>query len=410
MQKDSLLEKHFQEVETEIGLTQNVVISENPVTPVPAPSMPSTGSSYDPQTWNQIIEKRQQRYVEYTQIIGDIKEKYQDPHTADLFESAYAQFDTYLGTYSQLIGLDLEQLKKDIGIFLDFGPKAKICRYPLARKYIITVPQEDADAQPPIWTSMAHELGHFVYWNSEFDNGGIKETAGKIDYILFSNEIVNMLGLTLNDLNCVINPDNSSPITKEQVLAAMLVGWSEEIFADTFGAMIGGMAFAEQAKASFLKDLLNSGNRRFETDRDHPYSLLRPFISATALGKYKKGKNNLWNALKTKIATNAALKKSFQDSLNNMSEPPGMVTDISDENLEVEIKFSGNSFVFSVVEMKQALSGLIQILVEKIPQSKPLPRDTNVWDFIEKFDDPQPPPLIYQVIEGIGYWVRSVWR
>jgi hypothetical protein len=413
MQKDSLLDKHMQEIEAEISLAQSI----NPIeSPAPPPSIPAPGSSqggsYDPQTEMQINKNRQQRYDEYLQIIENIKNKYQDHQIVHLFETAYAQFSIYLDAYLQLIEFENPaQFKEDVGIFIDFGEKAKICRYPLARKYIITIPQEDAVANPPIWTSMAHELGHFVYWNSGFYNRELAETADGGEHILFSEKIVDLAGLkSLEELKCAIDSENNllPPITKQQVLAAMLIGWSEEIFADTFGAIVGGIVFAEQAKSALLNDLADLNKKRFETDRDHPYSLLRPFISATALEKYRNEKNSLWRSLKSKIAANSILKENLRSSLNNMSDPPGGITDISDENLKIEIKAGEQSIVLSLDEIKTALSELIQIFVEKIPKSRPLPRGTNAWDFIEKFDNPQP-NLVYRVIEGIGYWIKAVW-
>jgi hypothetical protein len=416
MSEKPRLAKHVQEVEEEIYLVESIMPTKSP--PPPAPPF-SPGGGGDSQPWRPY---NKQRINEYSQLIKNIKAKYQDPQLADLFEAAYVQLDIYLGKYLDLIGQEkaTQFSKENPGIILDIGESAKLCRYPLARKYIITIPREDIEAKPPIWTSMAHELGHFVYWNSEFDTSKDQITAGGKNHALFSSEIAKTQGINRDELENIseitetqaISRDEPEDIThpgkkmlsitKERVLAVMLLGWSEEIFADAFGSTIAGKDFAEQAKAAYLNDLTNQRKKRFLMDRDHPYPFLRPFISATAL-ENKSGKNTLWRSLKIKIAANANLEENFKNSLQ-----PGTVTNISDEDLTVSIKVGEKDIKLTIDEIKQALKKLIPILAGKISTSKPLKRGINIWDFIEEFDDPQP-TLIYRVIEGIGYWINLLW-
>jgi hypothetical protein len=339
----------------------------------------------------------------YLNLLQQIERQYQAENYIGLIDAAYEQLDVYLDKYLDLlIPKNAARFNRaDPKIILHMGDRAGLRRYPLTEIYLIAIQEEDIRANPPIWTSLAHELGHFVYWNSEFDVSSTSKTAEQYN-TLFLDEIWESLGVDSADIKLPSSDDeNISPGSPAQVVAESMGAWSEEIFADTLGVYLAGKEFFTESKNLYLKGVGSETGGRFLQDGDHPFPFLRPYIAAKALENKTGTPNNLWRSFKDEIRKN--YQEKFLGDLEGL--PDGTVTD---DDIVLPVEVDGTTkFEIDLDSFKSAIMTTIGILAAKIRSSKPAGRARNIFELIEEFGGPGGQGLLGKTKEGLAYWIKK---
>ena len=140
----------------------------------------------------------------------------------------------------------------------------EISRYLFTPYPVISIPLQVFD-NPNEWLALAHELGHFIYWNSP------------------SLEEFNTLHLGLKAIvqETILNSPNNDSEAKK-VIAEIWENWIEEIFADICGTLLTGPKYAVSAQQIVLEN--NFENQEFAFDDEvHPPPYLRPLIALETL-------------------------------------------------------------------------------------------------------------------------------
>jgi hypothetical protein len=113
------------------------------------------------------------------------------------------------------------------------------------------------------WLAIPHELGHYVFWHlAEPENLNRQQQAVKDEV---QRAVQQALGnQQLDDLLA-------------QSLEPILVGWTEELFADVMGTYLGGEPFLDSLKLLIRHNIGNSDELRI-SDVSHPHHCLRPMV------------------------------------------------------------------------------------------------------------------------------------
>ncbi len=117
-------------------------------------------------------------------------------------------------------------------------------RFPYLPAPLIAIPllhwnanKEDEAQMPVDWLALAHELGHFVYWNS----------AKLTDYRQVQERFKTAVDQQIRDYF------KQHPGSDEAIIEAACQTWQrwlEESFADLFGALVGGPAYAQNPRSA----------------------------------------------------------------------------------------------------------------------------------------------------------------
>lgn len=155
----------------------------------------------------------------------------------------------------------------NIPAILYFEKVGKAKRFPFTPVYAIGIPMFDAYQDD--WSAIPHELGHHIYWNSEFTINGEKKIPLFGDKNIFSD----MIERAVDSVNL--------PPTKKTLLKKKLKAWEEEIFAEAAGTLLGTMAGSVDYTEA-IWDKLRKQTRVVEDlfidDGNHPLPLFLPYI------------------------------------------------------------------------------------------------------------------------------------
>lgn len=362
------------------------------------------GQAQDKKTAIEILKQ-------YCETLKIIEAQYQSAEFYNLIDSAYQQLDTYLNRYLELLSPDNAALfnREDPHIILYLGKRAALYRYPSAKNYLISIREEDVLNESPVWTSLAHELGHFVYWNSEFCVSGQLKQASVSKNFLFIDEIQDTFGVTATEMELISSENgNTYPVSQAHVITAFISAWSEEIFADTFGVYLAGEDFAAQSSGIYLKDLESKNPKRYIQDWDHPFAFLRPYIAAKALEEKMGVSNNLWRSLKDTIRKNEKYREEFLVEIGGSPDDT-----IADEDIALLMEVSSETtFEIGLESLKPAIIKAIALFAEKIKSSKPAGRENHIFEFIEEFGDGDPPheDLMPGTKRKLRAWLGKIFK
>lgn len=135
-------------------------------------------------------------------------------------------------------------------------------------------------------SSLAHELGHHVFWN----NGELNEYAARLDAI---DERIARIILVKK----FPDVDFANPLVTQRAIRSRFdqysawVGWIEETFADVFGVLMTGPRFAKSGQDMLIRERLAQPRDLLVSDGEHPVPGLRPFIAIEVL-RYVAKLNN----------------------------------------------------------------------------------------------------------------------
>lgn len=152
----------------------------------------------------------------------------------------------------------------DLPTILYFEKVGKAKRFPFTPIYTIGIPMFDAYRHD--WAAIPHELGHHIYWNSQFTVNNLTRTPLLGDNNIFAgiiDEAVDKVKL---------------PLTDKALLAKKFNDWEEEIFAEVMGTQIGVADGFVEAIWDKLRKRTNKVEDLFIDDGGHPLPLFLPYL------------------------------------------------------------------------------------------------------------------------------------
>lgn len=187
----------------------------------------------------------------------------------------------YMSKLQQADAKALEMLDRVRGVvrgqpILYFDKSYRISRHPYQTYPLLGISQERVDLDGD--ASLAHELGHHVFWN----NGELQEYSDRLDMI--NEEIA--ARVFSQDFPTV---EFANPAKAQETIQATFDqfgiwrGWIEEVFADVFGTLITGPKFVKCSQDVLVRERVKVASELITDDGQHPVPALRPFISLEAL-------------------------------------------------------------------------------------------------------------------------------
>jgi hypothetical protein len=144
-----------------------------------------------------------------------------------------------------------------------FEKTFSIARFAYSRVPGVAVPMVNREA-PWFWAGIAHEIGHYHFWNAE----------GELDKQLDAALLRDIGGLVLAEAERPRSPNYDSIAAQP----ALWREWKEELFADVFGALSLGPAYVRSLML-WLRSRVTA-ETILANDQDHPIALLRPLMLA----------------------------------------------------------------------------------------------------------------------------------
>ena len=139
---------------------------------------------------------------------------------------------------------------------------------------VISIPLTDFD-QKENWQALAHEFSHHIFWNG----------LGLDDINLAHQNLRNSLAETLaaGDAVALKSRQDRYKLPKPKAArVALWENWLEEVFADVFGTLLAGPAYALSSQ-DLIAERINRINDFAGADLEHPCNYLRPLISLQVL-------------------------------------------------------------------------------------------------------------------------------
>ncbi|NJN94085.1 MAG: hypothetical protein HC875_08310 [Anaerolineales bacterium] len=152
-----------------------------------------------------------------------------------------------------------------------FGKVFNLTRFPYDAAPLLGVPF-DRIGQPDLYEAVAHELGHFVFWNS----GDLEEYRQR--FIILRQQIA-----TIFNWSGPIDLDTPLGDDPDTARVSTWLNWAEEIFADVFGTLMSGPAYAKNAQDLQVCEQIGELADLVGDDGRHPMPFLRPLISLATL-------------------------------------------------------------------------------------------------------------------------------
>jgi hypothetical protein len=135
---------------------------------------------------------------------------------------------------------------------------------------IIGIPLSAYDA-PEGWLSIAHEVGHYIYWNyAALDK--YREVQKNLEKAVTEKLVVKHAD--------ELGQDPDTFVQYAETIRVCLK-WLDEIFADIYGTLVAGPAFASSIQRVLLGEA-NLDNLCVD-DGEHPIACLRPFTHTQVL-------------------------------------------------------------------------------------------------------------------------------
>lgn len=162
------------------------------------------------------------------------------------------------------------------GVFTYFHKLFDIKRFVFSNTPLIGAPFSALHA-PEDWLAIPHEVGHFIFWNG---------TESFADFNKFQVGIQNRFIDAIN--NSIQGRIKGRPLHHKGEVFQVWLDWMNEIFADVFGTLVAGPAYAWSLQTNLrggltVRDLLHNHDVS-----DHPDPFLRPFFHIQVLREMAK--------------------------------------------------------------------------------------------------------------------------
>jgi hypothetical protein len=187
------------------------------------------------------------------------------------YENVLAELDTLsVECLSPLFG---GKRFENSGVFTYIHKLFDIKRFAFSRTPLIGAPYDALNA-PEAWLAIPHEAGHYVFWN------------GTDTFDAFNRFYLALQGSVLQAIETALqNRVTGSLFRRKGQVFQTWLNWLDEIFADIFGTLVAGPAYAWSMqsilRAQFsVRDLYHS-----HEEPEHPDPFIRPFIHIATLRK-----------------------------------------------------------------------------------------------------------------------------
>lgn len=168
-----------------------------------------------------------------------------------------------------------EKIERD-GVYTYIHKLFDIKRFAFSRTPLIGAPYEALNA-PESWLAIPHEAGHYIFWN------------GTNTFDSFNRFYLTLQDSLLHAIETALQGRIKGAYfrRKGEVIQTWL-NWLDEIFADIFGTLVAGPAFAWSMQSSLraplsIRDLYHSHD-----GPDHPNPFIRPFFHIQTLREMAK--------------------------------------------------------------------------------------------------------------------------
>lgn len=242
--------------------------------------------------------------------------------------------------------------------------------------------------------SLAHELGHHVFWNS----GNVEDYTNKV------KRIHNII-FTEFEFKSIENSDYETVVhdTKNKLeMFEVLKGWSEEILADIFATLLTGAEYAKSCQDILVRDSISNTDDYITDDGKHPIPSLRPLIAWKVLkivAKKKQDEEGNTNSVKilTEIVDKLAERwRALTESNNNIH-----LRGVTEWKIE-QLKGHLLNIVDKIVSSSKMSNAEGYALMDLVPyywgSSGNFPTDEELKKFITRLDEDflskSPPPPV----------------
>jgi hypothetical protein len=241
------------------------------------------------------------RITELWLSLQEIVSQYKDPRLRAKVEEGMKFLETLQKSNPDL--LPGNESYPDILVFVKQPDGRNIARrYPYTNVFFIGINAlfaDPANSAETDWKPIAHELGHYIYWNSCFKTKAQPNFAEADRDPVFAQDIE----YTLQTAEKFSSFDE----LKKRALTSLMIAWSEEMFADLVGTSLLRKDYAVSAQNLFLRQLENPKAPRFTDDIDHPIPYLRPYVCAEALKLVQNKQESTWSNFIGTIANSAKM-------------------------------------------------------------------------------------------------------
>jgi hypothetical protein len=207
-----------------------------------------------------------------------------------------------------------------------------IKRFAFSHTPLIGAPYEALNA-PEAWLAIPHEAGHYVYWN-----GTKSFEAFNRFYVGLQNSILKAIEIALQ------NRIKGGYFRRTGEVFQTWMNWLNEIFADIFGTLIAGPAYAWSMQSNLrapisIRDLYHS-----HEEGDHPNPFIRPFFHILTLRNMAdESEGNFADQLKAEAdSLENSWKRSWFEADNDIDRLPtpdniGKMTDILENEVPMVV-------------------------------------------------------------------------
>ena len=231
--------------------------------------------------------------------------------------------------------------------FAYFHKLFDIKRFAFSRIPLIGAPFSALNS-PEDWLAIPHEAGHYIFWN-----GTSTFTSFNQFYLALQDRFVEAIS------NSLQNRITGRVFHHKGEVYQVWLNWLNEIFADVFGTLVAGPAFAWSMQSNLRAGLSVRDLLHYHGEPDHPDPFIRPYFHINTLREMAKEKeidlefanqlnataNLLEKSWKDSWPGNITIKLPTPDSIGSMedvlkNEVPAVVSVILDANLGENLPFS----------------------------------------------------------------------
>ncbi len=230
-------------------------------------------------------------------------------------------------------------------------------KYPFTTSFFIGISNTSANEND--WLPLAHELGHYIYWNSQFDANDGMLIAEYDREPVFAESIRSAIE--------AIPKLQSLDETTRVSLIILLTAWSEEIFADIVGTILRKVKYLDSSVKLFKQtEEIPDNSSIYIEDFEHPIPYLRPLICIETLKKIGDRDDARWTIYSNWVQENFG--GGFEAS----------------QTLSIGLFPRSKSGVLAIPNLITALQSVIPIIYSKFQKRKTLSNRRSGIDFIEE--------------------------
>jgi hypothetical protein len=199
---------------------------------------------------------------------------------------------------------------------------------------------------PEDWLAIPHEAGHYIFWNGT----GSFETFNQF-YLALQDKFVEAIS------NSLQKRTTGRVYRHKGEVYQVWLNWLNEIFADVFGTLVAGPAYAWSMQSNLRAGLSVRDLLHYHGEPDHPDPFVRPYFHINTLREMAKGTsaeladqlnataNSLEESWQASWPENVTIKLPTPDSIGSMddvlkNEVPAIVSVILDASLGKNLPLS----------------------------------------------------------------------